>query len=249
LSGRYDRHDYWENLFSYKIEAATKGNTKVYVSYAQTHLLPSIYDYDSNHDIKPEDNGQYEVGVEGGLGFFSFKTSLFYSQIGDKIVGDRITWVSTNAGNGRNMGAEVYLGYNLRELRNYLIYNYSDYKIKPYGEGSFLDMNFAPAHMLRLHNVYIWQAWQFSSSIEWVSEQYTDYNKSGARLPAYVDWILSVERKIGQGVIFGGVRNVLDQHYAKNAQYDPWYPAGSQDLYYPNPGRTFYLGVRYKLFG
>ncbi|MCL2888255.1 MAG: TonB-dependent receptor [Elusimicrobia bacterium] len=252
LSARYDRHDYWNDNLSYKAQLSTRGKIKLFAAGSSAVMFPSIADYDSNPDtLKPEQNMTAEIGAEGTAGDLSFKTNIFYSEIKDKVAivqTGPFIWQSVNVGKGRNSGLEAALNYNIGDLRNTLIYNFADYQINPYGTGGYEQAQFAPQNIVRLNNVFTAGKWEFLSMLNWTGTQYTDMGKTGVRLPAYVDWTLSVERKIGQGSIYGGVRNMLNQHYAKNGMFNSFNPPGQQNILYPNPPLTFFLGVKYKLF-
>jgi len=253
LAARYDRHDYWGNNFSYKAKVSTRGKIKFFASGSNAVMFPSVADYDENPDtLKPEQNTTAELGAEGTVKDFSFKTNVFYTEIKDKVAIVTISappyYQSANVGKGRNAGFEATLNYNVGDLRNSLVYNFADYQVNPYGAGGYERAQFAPQNIVRLNNVFTARKWTLLSMLNWTGTQYTDMGQAGARLPAYVDWTLSVERKIGQGSVYGGVRNLLNQHYAQNGMFNPFNPPGQQNILYPNPPLTFFLGVKYKLF-
>jgi iron complex outermembrane receptor protein len=91
-------------------------------------------------DLKPEKAMQYEIGTKGsigGNGKLSYQLALYDLDITDRLVSvtsDKVT-AYTNAGEERNLGAELYLRYNLIDkadrfisvVRPWISYTYSNY--------------------------------------------------------------------------------------------------------------------------
>ncbi|HTA26727.1 MAG TPA: TonB-dependent receptor plug domain-containing protein [Bacteroidia bacterium] len=98
--------------------------------------------------LKPEQAMQYEVGTKGNLlkNKLSYQLAIFDMDITNRLVQEYSNGIGqyTNAGEQRNLGAELYLGYNILDDKNAAIsslklwatYTYSDFTyvdFKTYG--------------------------------------------------------------------------------------------------------------------
>ncbi|HXC06115.1 MAG TPA: TonB-dependent receptor [Bacteroidia bacterium] len=103
-----------------------------------SQMTNSIGQVDVN--LKPEQAMQYEIGTKGTLGEskkFSYQFAVYDLDITNRLVSETANSITsyTNAGEERNLGAELYLRYNLIEDKNsavtlvrpWLSYAYSNY--------------------------------------------------------------------------------------------------------------------------
>jgi iron complex outermembrane receptor protein len=101
--------------------------------------------------LKPEQAMQYEVGTKGTLvnHKLSYQLAIFDMDITNRLVEEYTNGVGqyTNEGEQRNLGVELYLGYNILDDKNsalsllkvWATYTYSDFtyvNFKAYGKGS-----------------------------------------------------------------------------------------------------------------
>ncbi len=101
--------------------------------------------------LKPEQAMQYEVGTKGTLvnHKLSYQLAIFDMDITNRLVEEYTNGVGqyTNEGEQRNLGVELYLGYNILDDKNsalsllkvWATYTYSDFTyvdFKAYGKGS-----------------------------------------------------------------------------------------------------------------
>lgn len=243
LGARYDYHDLFHSNVSGKIKLSKGGQTKVYAAAASGKILPSIADYDKHiAPLRPETNTEFELGLEGSYTDFNFKIVSYIKFIDDKIKVVEVppgSWqyFAENIGNARIIGLDVQAVKTIGVYRITAIYSLSDNKVKPYGEGAYVESPYAPQHVLSLTNALNLGSWRAIGTLYGKSKQYTDIDKTGQKLPGYADIELSLEKKIGNASLFGAVSNVLDTRYAINGGFGTFYPCA---------GRTYRLGVRYQ---
>lgn len=124
-------------------------NISVYANVGMGYTPPglsNVVNSDNTIDfgLKPESAIQYEVGTKGTLlnNKFSYQLAIYDLDITNRFIQQFVKGVSTftNAGEQRNMGAELYMGYNLApanssfitELRPWVSYTYDDAKYITY---------------------------------------------------------------------------------------------------------------------
>jgi outer membrane receptor protein involved in Fe transport len=107
-------------------------------------------------------------------------------------------------------------------------------------------LRFTPAHRVNVMSQVTIKPVQadLGSVVQYVSEQYTGNQTSGLKLPEYAVWNLYATKKISWLTFKVGVDNVLERRYAQNATAGF---APSPDLYFPQPGRSFWgsVGVKF----
>jgi outer membrane receptor protein involved in Fe transport len=205
--------------------------------------MPSIADYDKHIGyLKPETNIEFEFGLEGSYIDFNFKLSPYAKFIDDKINLVNVppgSWdyFAQNAGKARILGVEARAVKTFGPYRATAIYALTDSKIKPYGEGGYIEAQYAPQQVFTFSNSLKIGRWKAIGILYAQSVQYSGKGKTGDKLPGYADLEFSLEKKIGDAVIFASANNLLDRRYAINGGYGTFYPC---------EGRTFKLGVRYQ---
>ncbi len=122
-----------------------KNNVSVYASLSEGFAPPVLGQMTNSMgqvdvDLKPEKAIQYEVGTKGIIGNANkliYQVALYDMDITNRLVSVTSNAVTayTNAGEERNMGAELFLKYNLIDdkskavslLRPWISYTYSNY--------------------------------------------------------------------------------------------------------------------------
>jgi len=242
LSARYDYHTFWDNNFSYKAKISKGEKTKVFTAFSSSKIYPSVADYDKHiGGLEPEKSFMLEAGLEGNYIDFNFALSPFVKYIDDKInlinVGGGWDYYATNAGKARIYGLEMQATKTIDIYRATAIYTLADNRIKPFGSGDYLRSQFAPVSVFKLINTLNAGSFKFIATLLAQSSYYSQNGHEGDNLPGYADISFTVEKKTGPAVIFADISNILDRHYAINGAYG---------TFYPDPGRTLKLGVKYQ---
>ncbi|MEO6883536.1 MAG: TonB-dependent receptor [Bacteroidia bacterium] len=132
-------------LPSISLTKALTSNIAVYANVSEgyapallSQMTNSVGKVDSA--LKPENAIQYEIGTKGSLGStqkFTYQLALYDMDITNRLVQETANSISfyTNAGEERNLGAELYMAYNLLNnknnaitlLRPWVSYTYSNY--------------------------------------------------------------------------------------------------------------------------
>jgi len=121
-------------------------NISAYASVSMGYTPPTISDMTNTAgavdlSLKPEKAIQYEIGTKGSLGEknrLSYQLALFDMDITDRLIQETTNDISyyTNAGEQRNLGAELYVSYDainnknsaISLVRPWISYTYSDFK-------------------------------------------------------------------------------------------------------------------------
>jgi iron complex outermembrane receptor protein len=121
------------------------GHLSVYANVSEGYAPPVLGQMTNSMGqvdatLKPEKAMNYEIGTKGSLGSekkLSYQFALYDLDITDRLVQETANKISyyTNAGEQRNLGAELYLRYNLIDNKNnaislirpWISYTYSNY--------------------------------------------------------------------------------------------------------------------------
>ncbi len=120
-------------------------NVSVYASFSQGYAPPLLSEITNtagkvDSTLKPESANQFEIGTKGSLcnHKLSYQLALYDLDITNRLVQETVNSISsyTNAGEQRNLGAELFLSYSaiynkdaaITLLRPWVSYTYSDDK-------------------------------------------------------------------------------------------------------------------------
>lgn len=189
--------------------------------------------------LKPETSVNYSAGADYGspAGWYAGLTG-YYSIIRDRIALDPVTWGAANLDSAYNYGLEARAGWKGKALRAAAGYVRNVSRARS-GAGGYETLNFSPAHRVTAELSASAAGTELRLDARGVSEQYTGRGRTGLRLPEYWVFGLRASRAFGGLELWGGVRNLLDRHYAETADvFNGWFP---------QPGRTFEAGLTWRL--
>jgi len=225
-----------------------------------------------NTELKPETGWNLELGSRGSMLGNKLEYDLtFYAVFLDNLlVTERITeeiFTGANAGSARNAGVEFRAQYRLHPVDGTHPGNASvslGYALSNNIFTSFIDddadytgnaLPGIPAHRLnallwgKIRTVQLQVHYQFTGS-QWMDDsnlnQYGAYHLLHLRLTWGVDF-----NSLPFGLdLFGGVRNVLDTHYASMILVNaPSFGGNLPRYYYPGLPRHYFLGIRFNFTG
>lgn len=266
-SGNYS----FETVFSPRIGSSyeiVQGNN-IYASISQGFSTPTVAetlmpDGQINTDLKPETGTNFEVGFKGNwLGSRLYTELSFYSiQIDNLLVAQRIAedqYVGINAGKTNHNGIEFLTTYNFKLSKSILV--------KPYLNAAFNFFEFdkfindgndfsgnklpgVPKYTMNLGvDLKIDNGFEAFANFRSVGElPLNDSNSDYTDQYKLLNFKASYSFKIYQDLelnIYGGVNNVLDEHYAASIVTNA-VGFGSQKprYYYPGNPRNYYGGIQ-----
>jgi outer membrane receptor protein involved in Fe transport len=215
-------------------------------STARSFRAPTIDDlfyvspfFNGNPDLRPEKAWTYDAGVELHDSSVSVRATYFRANVTDLIQVKPATYDTViNVGRARRQGMEIQLNHILNDtFRNELNYTYLENLGIPGGVDHYVALAFSPRHTVNyLATFTLKKNWTFDSTLRYEDARYSGNDQSGVKLGSQLLWDLRVAYQLRQLEIYLGSSDLANKRYVEQPGY-------------PLPGRTFYGGVKLKLWG
>ena len=254
--GRY-KLDRTFNLFapSVGVSYALSSVVNLFGTIARSDQVPSENEIKETNDLEDSTATNYEIGLKGRSGRWSFDTSLYYTDVDDEIVpileNNHTTF--QNAGQTEKKGFEFSGDYEvIKWLRLGGSYAYSDYTYDDFSElvnGQLVDrsgnrMPYVPRHQYSLFADYRHPN-GFSARVQ--TNSWGSYYMDTANTEKYTgyDFVtnLALSYEKGPHTISFNVDNLFDKRYATEAKKDT---RGKKYFYAASP-QTYMLTYRFAL--
>ncbi len=245
---RYDFDNAYGDAWSPRVQLVAKLNDswKASASANRSFRAPTFADLynpfvplaNRSTHLRPEFTWIYDVGLSGKPAE-GWETSLsgYYSRTTDKIATDpNKSFAAYNLDKAYSRGFEAAAGYEYRRVRQRLGYSYLDAKGTSAGS-DYRTLQFSPKHKID-YRADISLPWQTVTTFDlvYLHKQWTNIGESGIEIPGYVVTNLRLTKRVGSWLeLFVACNNVLDRHYAENAD--------SFNGFFPRPGRNYLGGV------
>ncbi|HET7313619.1 TonB-dependent receptor [Salinisphaera sp.] len=256
--------DYRRASFNAGINYAWAHRQHVYANIANAFESPTFTEFANpsgsggfNPDLDPQKAINYEIGAKGEFGHRGrYQIDAFWIEVRDAITayaeqGDRTFY--QNSGRSRRRGIESKLSFELgHHLSATLAYTAASYEYR-----DFVDENGNNYAGNRLPGIpeqtaFGELAWQRADigyaavDVHWTGSIYAD-DANTARVAPHTVVNARVGKTVPAGAhrltAYAGVDNLLDQEYFDNIRINSY---GGR-YFEPAPGRTIYIGLKYRL--
>ncbi|MFA5976218.1 MAG: TonB-dependent receptor, partial [Elusimicrobiota bacterium] len=253
---RYDRDNSYGESWSPRVElVVTPGEMwKMSASANRSFHAPTLADqfnpyvpseFQPGH-LNPEITWSYNLGATvKPMPGLETTVNLFHTETKDRIalkpveVSTSVTYYPAfNLNRAFTRGVEAALSYAYKGVRQKLAYSYlqAEGENAENGNFDFRSLAFCPKHKIDYRaDVRLPRQSGLTFDVHYVYKQWSAIGETGVEIPDYVVANIKATKKIGWLDLFVACSNLLDRHYAENAD--------SFNGYFPQPGRTFSGGV------
>ncbi|MGB1217153.1 MAG: TonB-dependent receptor domain-containing protein, partial [Saprospiraceae bacterium] len=219
-----------------------------------------------NPDIQPETGWNYEMGSKGGYKDFKYNASIYFMDVRNLLVADRIApdqFVGINAGRTSHFGMELELEYRIDKweefrFRPFLNYHYSQYKFKEFIDDN---ENYSGNDLTGTipHKINAGIKWNTNIGLSGVFNYsfvdgmpMRDDNSIYSNSHQLLDFKIQYEKRFGESwtvELYTGIKNIWNEKYASMILINAGSFGGNAPrYYYPGLPRNFYGGVSLKYY-
>lgn len=248
----------FDAVFSPRIALLKKfGKISAYASASRgfspptlAEVRPSTNAFNSN--LFPEKGINYEGGLRGTLGRFTFDLTEYFFFLKETIILDRVengAEYFVNAGRTKQIGTELTASWKFSDqLKTWLSFSFNDYQFEEYGDFSGNDLTGVPRKTALLgldyqmrNGIYFNGVYSYTDEIP-LDDANQVYSEDYFLLNVRVGFRKSFREKYRID-IFGTVDNAFDERYSLGNDLN----ARGMRFYNAAPERNYAIGVKFQI--
>jgi outer membrane receptor protein involved in Fe transport len=244
---RMDQHSAFGNIYNPRLTSVYQWTDSLKISgnAARSFRAPGLVDlyvdfpdpffpFFKNPNLRPETAWSYDLGIERLLSPDA-RVSLtgYYTRLRDRI--KAVSNTTINSPRAELSGVEWEARKRQGPFHLLAAYTFQRAVGNEIGSSKHIPLRLTPRHLASAQ--ITWFApdeWEVVQTLQYTDKQYEMDGERGVKLPSTTLWNARFSKKILGADLYAAVDNILDKRYAGSFSFS---------AYYPQPGRTFSLGV------